>query len=101
MVSHTMLLKTSTILGMIMSEVKGIWEDKPFGGMNMIMSGDFHQFPPVRGGWRATLYWPSTAIDCSEEAVGSTLYARFKMVVILKEQICMTDKKWNQLLQHA
>jgi hypothetical protein len=53
------------------------------------------------GGPHATLYWPSVAGDSGEEALGSALYQKFDVVVILKEQMQVTDEKWINLLCHA
>ncbi len=94
-------MKLSTILTLIMTEVKGEQQDAPFGGLNIVLCGDFHQFPPVMGGPRAMLYWLSVVGDSGEEALGSALYQKFDIVIILKEQMQVTDEKWIDLLCHA
>src|SRR5260370_38869683 len=87
MISRAFLSKLSTILGLIMTEAKGEWQEEAFGGMNVILCGDFHQFPSIRGGPRATLYWPSVAGDSSEEALRLALYRKFNGIVILKDKM--------------
>lgn len=42
-----------------------------FGGLNVVIGGDFHQFPPVCSRKTAPLYWPASTDDSNEEAVGS------------------------------
>ena len=44
-------------------------EDKIFGGLNMILSGDFHQFPPVVTQQSAPLYWPVDSRHDSEDNI--------------------------------
>ena len=76
MVSHTFLARMSTVLGLI-------WHhnhpeeatSRPFGGVNVIICGDFHQFKPVVQKKSVPLYWPiNSQIDNEEEAMGSELY---------------------------
>ena len=46
-VDKGLLYCTSEVVGSVMGkEGKGSVED-PFGGANVILTGDFHQFPPV------------------------------------------------------
>ncbi|SJL05240.1 uncharacterized protein ARMOST_08606 [Armillaria ostoyae] len=58
--------------------------DRPFEGMNMIISGDFHQFPPVANA-HATLYDLANSSDLATQS--HALYRQFKTVVLLKDQI--------------
>ena len=41
--------------------------DKPFGGINMIMCGDFHQLPPVAARKTAPLFYRGEAGKDSDE----------------------------------
>ncbi len=48
---------------------------KPWGGVNVIICGDFHQFKPVVQKKMALLYWPiNSLIDNEVEAMGSELF---------------------------
>jgi hypothetical protein len=102
MVSKELLAKLSKII----SRAKGASNlrdpEQPFGDVNVILLGDFHQFPPVITHKTAPLYWPSNPLEDSEEAlVGRQIYEAFKIVVQLKEQVRVTDPVWNDLLQHV
>jgi hypothetical protein len=69
--------------------------NKPFGGLNMIFSGDFSQLPPVGGGESISLYSGSIGTQiCSglshygqESAIGKALWHQVTTVVILRENM--------------
>ncbi len=100
MVSHTLLAWMSTILGLIWqhnnpTETSSLL----WGGMNVIISGDFHQFKLVVQKKSAPLYWPVNVMqDNKEEAMGSKLYGWFKTVVCLTHQMCVQDEEWTDFL---
>ncbi len=71
----------------------------PFGGVNVILVGDFHQFAPVGG---KPLYREmNTAKASADNCLGRAIYKHFKTVVHLKEQVRVTDSKWLDVLQHV
>ena len=77
----------------------GDTKDLPFGGVNVILVGDFHRFPPIGG---KPLYWPiDPAKDNAEESLGRMLYEQFKTVVRLKEQVRVIDPEWLDVLHHV
>ena len=60
----------------------------PFGGLNMVFSGDFAQLPPAIGGEYVSLYsrtigTVSTDKKSQEEAIGKALWHQITTVVIL------------------
>ena len=66
--------------------------DVPFGGLNMVFSGDFAQLPPAVGGEHVSLYSRSigslsTDLRSQEEAVGKALWHQITTVVILRENM--------------
>lgn len=102
MVARDFLAKLEVILELA-KERAGVERDgKVFGGVNIIIVGDFHQFPPVMASNRAALYFPiDTAKDSDDEIIGRQLYERFTTVVVLEEQVRVTDPGWQDLLKHA
>ncbi len=67
--------------------------DLPFGGVNVILVGDFHQFPPVGG---KLLYW-----QLDQKKASVSLYEQFTTVVHLKQQVHVTDSIWQDVLTHV
>lgn len=66
--------------------------DIPFGGMNMVFSGDFAQLPPAMGGENVSLYGRfigslSTDIKSQEESIGKALWHQISTIVILRENM--------------
>lgn len=70
-----------------------------FGGINVILCGDFHQFPPVATAKNETLYFPiHSGVDTLEQQVGRKIYEEFTTVVILKQQMRVVDNVWKDIL---
>lgn len=44
-------------------------DDEVFGGLNVILVGDFHQFPPVVAHRSVALYWPANLRQDTEEDI--------------------------------
>ncbi len=99
MVSHTLLAWMSMILGLIWQHNNPTdTSSPPWGGMNIIISRDFHQFKPIVQKKSAPLYWPVNMMhDNEEEAMGSKLYGWFQTVVCLTHQIHVQDE-WTDFL---
>ncbi len=76
--------------------------DTTWGGINIIMCGDLHQFPPVAQGPKEFLFHPSRLGDAgdADASIGRRLYEEFSVVVILKEQMRVTDGVWRDMLVH-
>ena len=75
--------------------------DHSFGGVNVILCGDLHQFPPVAVEASEFLYRPTDiARDQMDTQIGRAIYEEFNTVVILKEQMRVTDPIWRDLLVH-
>ena len=84
MLSRTFFARLSHIISIVMK----VEEDKVFGGLNMVMVGDFHQFPPVVSRQSAPLYWPvDPRHDSEEEILGRKIFEQFSTVVQLKKQV--------------
>lgn len=67
-----------------------------FGGLNIILVGDFHQFPPVAG--EALYKQPSARSDNLEAALGQELYMEFTTIVMLRKQMRVVDGGWRDFL---
>ncbi|KAH9971591.1 hypothetical protein BGW80DRAFT_1159948, partial [Lactifluus volemus] len=78
-----------------------IFPDWTFGGLNVVLCGDLHQFPPVAKGSGEFLFTPNKpGVDSQECQSGGEIYKEFKTVVILKEQKRVTDPVWHRMLTH-
>src|SRR5258708_22498324 len=76
MASQTLFVRISTILGLIWQHNNpGETCMKHWGGVNVIICVDFHQFKTVVQKKTAPLYWPiNSLIDNEVEAMGSELF---------------------------
>ena len=92
MISKSCLAKLSSHVSIGKQGSETYREGISFGGTNIILCGDLHQFPPVAKSPRERLY---KAIDLAHDSldaqIGRTLYEEFETVIILKEQIRVTD----------
>jgi hypothetical protein len=67
----------------------------PFGGLNIILMSDFHQFPLV-GATNAMLYCPPVARNTA--TVRKVIYSQFDTVINLTKQERIQDEQWKQIL---
>jgi hypothetical protein len=85
----------------IVSHVRGLEgignRSECFGGMDTIDFGDFHQFPPV-GNPSAALYCDRPDTDDAHSLKGRSIYLEYDKVVILREQMRVTDDVWTGIL---
>jgi hypothetical protein len=80
---------------------KGNSNGQSFGGVNVIILGDFHQFPPVARSNRDALYYPiDFEKDSLSSQIGRATYEEFTTVVVLREQKRISDPIWHDFLQH-
>ena len=89
-----------THLWQLMQSTEHIKNTLPFSGVNVILCGDFHQFPPVTGGKYAALYYPNSTSDNESANIGRHLYEQFRTVVILSAQVRVTDIVWRDFLRN-
>lgn len=102
MISKTFFAQLDRIFSRVMDNNERNPRNLPFGGINVIICGDFHQFPPVATKKNAPLYYPKNELqDTEREKIGKDLYDKFDQVVILKQQMRSQDPRWNELLQNA
>lgn len=72
-----------------------------FSDLNIILSGDPHQFPPVDCSIHEALFVLSNREhDSTICQVGCEVYLEFSMVVTLKQQIHIIDPIWQDFLHH-
>jgi hypothetical protein len=68
-----------------------------FGGVNVIICGDFHQFPPVAG--EALYRTPDPLKTTTDSELGRSIYEEFDVVVQLKQQMRVVDAVWRDFLR--
>ncbi len=76
-----------------------------FGGINVILCGDLHQFPPVVCAREEYLFYENSLRrdvnpSCATRPTGRLIYEEFNTVVVLKEQMRVTDPIWRDVLVH-
>ncbi|GAW10284.1 ATP-dependent DNA helicase PIF1 [Lentinula edodes] len=95
MATKDLLANLSDIVTHVRSKLDKPGEGLYFGGMNVILCGDFHQFPPVANG-EAALYHPKCTGKHAQK--GQEIYSCFDKVVTLRQQMRVRDKRWQELL---
>ena len=82
----------------IRSALTTIEPSSPFGGLSVVLLGDFHQFPPVANSQKA-LYNSSPLSDDAQ--LGRSLYEQFDVVIRLEDQMRIRDPTWQIILQRS
>ena len=96
MLSKSFLARLSRAIGL------GVSDDctQSFGGINVILCGDLHQFPPVATSPYEVLFEPTRDQDTPDQKIGRAIYEEFDTVVILTEQWRVKDAVWHDFLRH-
>ncbi len=77
MISKTFLARLSRRISVGKETSNGLMTDRSFGGVNVILAGDFHQFPPVACGARQALYHPvNRAYNTEDQKIGRIVMNR-------------------------
>lgn len=98
MLTTPLLQLFSRVCGVVRSADGDVQPSLPFGGLSVILTGDFHQFPPVATSGKE-LYNSNPSNQLA--SLGRNLYEQFDIVVILKEQMRITDPIWNDILKRS
>jgi hypothetical protein len=98
MISKSFLAKLSRHIGVGKGADAKL--DQSFGGINVILCGDLHQFPPVATARQNALFYrdPPRVKDPTDAILGRQIYEEFTTVVILKEQMRVVDPVWRAFL---
>ncbi len=84
-------------------EGEGLDRDASFGGISVILCGDLHQFPPVASGLAEALFMRTDNdrdLTHPDRILGRRIYKEFTTVVILREQMRVSDPVWRGFLVH-
>jgi hypothetical protein len=101
MLSKTFLARLSRNISFGMGDQIPTYSNRSFGGLNVILCGDLHQFPPVALKRNDVLYRSiNVSLDDFESQIGRAIYEEFTTVVILRQQNRVTDPEWKALLSH-
>ena len=68
--------------------------DEYFGGISVIVTGDFHQLPPVRNPW---IFNRTTFYGCANATVTNLWKTKFKMYKLTKNVRAENDEEYSKL----
>jgi hypothetical protein len=94
MISREFLAKLSRTLAAAKSAQNPVNATKVFGGINVLITGDFLQFPAIACRLSAALFTRNAPGDNNDSITGQTLYKAFITVVIHNEQCHNTPENW-------
>ena len=98
MLTTPLLAHLSHITGVVRASVNSVEASIPFGGLNVILMGDFHQLPPVASRGKELFHSnPVGDLPCK----GKSLYNQFDVVIRLEEQMRIHDPTWVGILQRT
>ena len=102
MISKTFMAKLSRNISIGKMKDGEAVSPHSFGGISVILCGDFFQFPPVAGGVSDALYNTQCTVPTNREdsQMGRIIFEEFTTVVTLSEQMRVTDPDWLAFLQH-
>lgn len=92
------LARLSHVLGVVRTNEVLVDSTVPFGGLSILLIGDFHQFPPVAQLKKALFYRNPVTIDAQ---IGRHLFEQFRTVVMLNKQMRIQDEIWHGILTRA
>lgn len=98
MLTTPLLDNLSQATGIVRTGTPSTQSSSVFGGLSIMLLGDFHQLPPVANSKQA-LYHSSPPDDSS--GLGRTSYEQFDIVVKLEEQMRIVDPEWDAILKRA
>lgn len=96
MLTTTQLTLLCQITGFVRAGLSTIDSTIPFGGLSIVLLGDFHQFPPVAN-FSKELYNPSPLGEICQ--LGRKYYTQFDVVILLTEQMRIQDLQWISILE--
>ena len=98
MLTTPLLTHLSQVTGVVRTGLHTMDLSYPFGGLNVVLIGDFHQFPPIASTKRELYNRKPSAGKCQ---LGRHLFEQFNIVIKLDEQMRIQDPGWNDILQRA
>ena len=106
MVPREFLAQISRIISKARAHLEDHSSNAPFGGLNVIILGDMHQFPPVQGGASHALFTAIRNEDLGDKnkedfVAGRQIYEQFDTVVKLRKQVRVVDQEWKDFLGRA
>ena len=102
MLTTDLITLTSQIIGFVKTGVGTADSTVPFGSMNVLLLGDFHQFPLVANPSSALYSAPGRSQkETTTRVVSQNIYHQFQTMVTLKQQMWIMDQVWSDILEQS
>ena len=100
MLTTNLIILTSQITGLMKTGIGTADSTVPFGSMNVLLLGDFHQFPLVANPSGVLYSTPGCSKkEMTTRVVSWNIYHQFQTMVTLKQQMWITDQIWSYILE--
>lgn len=101
MLTTPLLAHLAKATSVVRAELNAVDASIPFGGLNIVLLGDFHQFPPIASHKKELYHSTESTPPTPPCEIGRNLFEQFDVVIKLEQQMRIQDLSWEGILQRS